>query len=58
MNELMKLDPSFQVKKGRRKSTSNFKKNCGDYPQPSDLDTNGIDLPLHTNFSHILRNNQ
>ena len=51
----MKLDPSYQIKKGRRKSIDIFKKKCQGFPQPQDLDTVGLEIPTSTNFAQILR---
>lgn len=55
MGELMKLDPSFQVKKSRRQSVEVYKKNCRGYPQPHDLESVGVEIPIAVNFAHVLR---
>ena len=53
MNELMKLDPVYQVKKKRRKSITIYRKNCKGYPQPADLDTKGLEIPTKINYAHV-----
>lgn len=55
MGELMKLDASFQVKKSRRRSLEVYKKTCKGYPQPYELESVGVDIPVNLNFAHILR---
>ena len=51
----MRLDPSFQVKKSRRQSVEVFKKNCKGYPQPHELESVGVEIPITVNFAHVLR---
>lgn len=55
MSELLKLSPSFQVKKTRRASIGTFKKKCKGFPQPFDLDHTGIDVPVRFNFAKFVR---